>query len=129
MPDHVHLLICLNHERNERIYPTDTSIKKESNISKLSTRLSESQSSCDIENFGGVFGADNPMLQKSLGYVIRWLKERTTFECRKINKDFSWQSRYHDRIVRSEYEMRKIQKYILENPTKASSSVTFNDDK
>lgn len=119
MPDHVHLLLCINHERSERTYPDYTLAKKESNTSKLYSRLSGILTPEEIESIGGVFGADNPMIQKSLGHVIRWLKGRTTFECRKVNKEFSWQSRYHDRIVRNEHEMRTIQKYILENPTKS----------
>jgi hypothetical protein len=37
----------------------------------------------------------------------------------KLNKNyFEWQPNYYDRIIRNEYELVKIRKYILDNPIK-----------
>ncbi|HED08858.1 MAG TPA: hypothetical protein ENI57_12120 [Ignavibacteria bacterium] len=50
--------------------------------------------------------------------IIRWFKGRVTFEARKINPGFKWQSqsRHHDRIIRDEREFYFIQEYIINNP-------------
>jgi len=53
--------------------------------------------------------------------IIRGFK---TFTARKIN-DWQntpgqpfWQSRFHDHIIRNEYELNRIRKYIINNPSK-----------
>jgi hypothetical protein len=61
---------------------------------------------------------NNPMELKSisLGSIIRWFKGRITFDARKRNPAFKWQSRFHDRIIRDEKEFYFIQEYIINNP-------------
>ena len=55
-------------------------------------------------------------LKKSLSAIIRFFKRQTTIESRKINPDFAWQSRFHDRIIRNENESKDISEYIRLNP-------------
>ena len=57
-----------------------------------------------------------PMNKHSLGKIIRWFKGRTTFEIRKTESKFSWQSRFYDNIIRNEKSFCYIRKYIKENP-------------
>ena len=51
--------------------------------------------------------------------IIRGFK---TFSSKAINEKikpdqkFRWQKSYHDRIIRNEYELNNVRKYILENP-------------
>ena len=51
--------------------------------------------------------------------IIRGFK---TFSSKTINKKnepeqkFRWQKSYHDRIIRNEYELNNVRKYILDNP-------------
>ncbi|MBN1386863.1 MAG: hypothetical protein JW965_00350 [Bacteroidales bacterium] len=52
----------------------------------------------------------------SLGLIINQYKRICTIDIRKINPDFSWQSRYHDRVIRDCDEYYRIRNYILENP-------------
>ncbi len=61
---------------------------------------------------------NNPMELKSisLGRIIRWFKGRVTFEAKKINPRFKWQSRFYDRIIRDDREFYFIQEYIKNNP-------------
>ena len=66
-------------------------------------------------NPGGITGKKNPMLNNNLSRVIRWYKGRTSFESRKLNPDFSWQSRFHDHIIRDEKSYQKIKFYIRNN--------------
>ena len=70
----------------------------------------------DNTNIGGFAGLKNPMLHDNLSRVVRWLKGRITFECRKINCDFKWQRNFHERIIRTEIEYLNVMKYIRNNP-------------
>lgn len=56
------------------------------------------------------------MLHQSISTIIRWYKGRTSFEIRKIQPDFGWQSRFHDHIIRSFDSYYRISEYIKNNP-------------
>ncbi len=64
---------------------------------------------------GGATGFHNPMLHDNLSRIVRWFKGRTTFEIRKIRKDFKWHPRFHDRILRKS-ELIPCRHYIRTNP-------------
>jgi REP element-mobilizing transposase RayT len=55
----------------------------------------------------------------SLGAIMRQFKSNAT---RRIwaagHREFAWQSRFHDRIVRNERELNAMREYILVNPRK-----------
>ena len=68
------------------------------------------------KKIGGITGVHNPMLHENLGRVIRWFKGRVSFECRKINIDFAWQTRFHDSIIRNDDALANVRGYILNNP-------------
>lgn len=72
---------------------------------------------------GGVTGEKNPMLHENVSRIVRWYKGRCTFEIRKINAGFGWQSRFHDHIIRNDAEYQRISDYIINNPSK------WGDDK
>jgi REP element-mobilizing transposase RayT len=64
---------------------------------------------------------NNPMLTElSLGKIIRWFKAKTSYEiCHKLNhRNFSWQSRFYEHIIRNYKELRSIREYIYNNPYK-----------
>ncbi|MEH2145786.1 transposase [Nostoc sp.] len=66
---------------------------------------------------GGVTGLFNPMLSKnSLSKIVRWYKGRCTFEINQIYQGFRWQERFHDNIIRNEFALDKIRRYIINNP-------------
>ena len=65
---------------------------------------------------GGITSKYNPMLHDNISRVIRWYKGRCTFEMRKINSEFEWQSRFHDHIIRDARAFKNIQNYIINNP-------------
>ena len=54
----------------------------------------------------------------NLGVIINQYKRICTINARRINPDFAWQTRYHDRIIRNEIEYRIISAYIINNPSK-----------
>jgi REP element-mobilizing transposase RayT len=54
---------------------------------------------------------------KNLASVIRGFKSAVTTQARKLgNKNFEWQSRFHEHIIREERAFKNIQKYIINNP-------------
>lgn len=65
---------------------------------------------------GGFTENANPMLHNSLSRAIRWYKGRTTYDCRKIDPNFKWQSLFHDIIIQNKVSYENISQYILNNP-------------
>ena len=65
---------------------------------------------------GGITKNHNPMGKNVLGEMIRWFKGRVSFETHKINKNFVWQSRFYEHIIRNEKSLNRIRKYIFYNP-------------
>ncbi len=55
---------------------------------------------------------------KNLSSIIRGFKIGVTKYANSNNINFSWQPRFHDRIIRNEKELDAIRKYISENSTK-----------
>ena len=60
--------------------------------------------------------------RKNLASIIRGFKSAVTTKSRKLNtkngisNNFSWQSRFHDRIIRNKNELNRIRNYIIKNP-------------
>ena len=52
----------------------------------------------------------------NLASIIRGYKIGVTKNGRKINPEFSWQSRYYDHIIRNKKSFENISKYIFNNP-------------
>lgn len=54
---------------------------------------------------------------QNLSSIIKGFKSSATSKIRTTgHSDFSWQTRFYDRIIRSEDELSKIRKYIEQNP-------------
>ncbi|UPT70636.1 MAG: transposase [Flavobacterium sp. JAD_PAG50586_2] len=103
MPDHLHIIVRIN----------DTNRINDENSE---TRLIASLQSEKIKIKGGITGDNNPMFKNGIPRIIRWFKGRATFEIRRTNKEFSWQPRYYDRIIRDSHEYNAIIQYIKSNP-------------
>lgn len=55
--------------------------------------------------------------KNSLSVVVRGFKSAVTKYAHENGiRNFSWQSRFYDRIIRNEKELYNIRKYIVENP-------------
>jgi REP element-mobilizing transposase RayT len=60
-----------------------------------------------------------PLKKDSLQSIIRGYKSAVTTWCKKNDyKDFAWQARYYDHIIRSEVTLSNIREYIGNNPLK-----------
>lgn len=51
-----------------------------------------------------------------LGAIINQYKRICTINIKKINRNFSWQSRYYEHIIRSEDDLERVEGYIINNP-------------
>jgi len=65
---------------------------------------------------GGFAGSGNPMINDNISRIVRWFKGRVSFESRKIDSGFEWQSRFHDHIIRDDDSYQNISAYIRNNP-------------
>ncbi len=53
----------------------------------------------------------------SVGSIIQQYKRACTVRIRKSGQsDFAWQTRFHDRVIRSDGEYDRIRSYIVRNP-------------
>jgi REP element-mobilizing transposase RayT len=53
---------------------------------------------------------------RNLANVVRGFKMAVTSFAISNNIEFKWQSRYYDRVIRTDYELEQIRKYIRDNP-------------
>ncbi len=89
MPNHVHLLVYIDPLEHE-----ETRERQEEHFVHISPR------------------------KGSLGAVVRSLKSGVTKWANEQKMDFAWQTRYHDRIVRTHDELNTIATYIENNPAR-----------
>ncbi|MES2794820.1 MAG: transposase [Bacteroidota bacterium] len=57
----------------------------------------------------------SPLAKKSISSFCNHLKGGITLWCNENNVEFSWQARFHDRIIRNEREYYRIKRYIQNN--------------
>jgi len=107
MPNHVHGIIIIN-----KINNCDGCDGRYA-INRVST---ETKTKISTNKIGGFAGDKNPMINDNVSRIIRWYKGRVSFESRKINADFAWQSRFYDHIIRNDESLHRISKYIRNNP-------------
>jgi len=66
-------------------------------------------------NYKNVFGKQS----NNLASIIRGFKSACTSRIHQSGlKNFAWQSRFHDHIIRNERSLNKIREYIIHNPIK-----------
>ena len=128
MPNHFHGLLYLS--------GYEKSNETESEISRSNkTRSNKTRSIASLRK-GGITGDNNPLLNPfSLSKIIRWYKGRVTFEIsrrdaihrvlnteesniektKSFSRNFQWQPRFHDRIIRDEIELHNVRNYIAHN--------------
>ena len=122
MPNHTHGILIINHRSLIGLIDGDGLMERDGLMDAcVETLLIASlPSRTDIpsptETTGGFAGIKNPMLNDNVSRIIRWYKGRCSFEIRKINTDFKWQSRFHDHIIRNTKSFENIQNYIVNNP-------------
>jgi REP element-mobilizing transposase RayT len=67
----------------------------------------------------------------SVGSIVNHIKGVSTRKIRALGyRDFRWQSRFHDRIIRSESQLEATRRYIMANPAAANEPfATWGSDR
>lgn len=135
MPNHVHMIVSiLDCKDAPRASANNVGLKNlfEGVLGVLDNN-SESNNPCKdalrastINNLCSESDARGASLQhpgfgpqsRNLGSVVRGIKAAVTHFARENDIPFAWHSGYYDRIVRNQYEMNRIAKYIEQNPAK-----------
>ena len=110
--------IASNNNEPRFISPNDINIETQFIVSNdINNNNNETRLIASLQgNIGGFSGNKNPMINDNISKIVRWYKGRCSFECRKINPNFGWQTRFHDHIIRNAKSFDTIQNYIFENP-------------
>jgi REP element-mobilizing transposase RayT len=107
MPDHVHGIIIIGSKSDD--YDNH-------DVETLhATSLPKQQSTVHVNPKNDFMASISPK-PGSLGTIIRSYKSVVSKNVRMIIHDFSWQPRYYDHLIRSDSELKRIRKYIIENP-------------
>jgi len=146
MPDHVHGIIVINNQtagvqnpnagarnagvqnpnagaRNARVQNPNAGARnvETQNFASLRTRNIETRNietrnieTRNIVEYKNKFGPQS----KNLSSIIRGFKIGVTKFANENMKNFAWQPRFHDRIIRNEDELNAIRQYIVNNSTK-----------
>ena len=124
IPNHVHGILIMNHPVETRLIASDNNNETIDEIrlnasDNENNNLNETRLIASLQDgTGGFSGNKNPMLNDNISKIVRWYKGRCSFECRKFNSNFGWQSRFHDHIIRNSESFENIQHYIEQNPSK-----------
>jgi putative transposase len=97
MPDHIHGIIIIDPQPKPQSQPQQ-----------------QSQPQPQIPTTG--FISSISPKHGSLASVIRSYKSAVSKYWHPTIRDFSWQSGYHDHLIRSGNELKRIRKYIIDNP-------------
>ncbi|MBO6536258.1 MAG: hypothetical protein JJ966_08555 [Balneolaceae bacterium] len=107
MPDHFHALLLIDKQLLDKSttgnYRTNT-VKAHGHAPLLAVP------------YKNKFGPQS----KNLSALVRSFKASCTKRIRLQHPHFSWQKSFHDRIVRDEHELLRIEDYIRNNPIKAT---------
>jgi putative transposase len=72
---------------------------------------------------GNKFGAQS----KNLASIMRGFKSAVTVAAKSVDKNFKWQTRFHDHIIRNDAEFQRIREYIIENPRNWEKDMFYVD--
>ena len=114
MPNHIHGIVIID-KPNDAKTDCGGAIPCRDAINRVSNAVNGTKTN-NPTTPGGITGNKNPMLHDNLSRVVRWYKGRMTFECRKIEPSFQWQSRFYDHVIRDDKSFIKIAEYIRNNP-------------
>jgi putative transposase len=137
MPNHFHAIIYIGKNMYNTIYCKDamhrvsTSNDAMHRVSAITDTMNNTAATNDAINHVSInknkpnkFGPQS----KNLSSILRGFKSSVTVESRKINPNFSWQSRFHDRIIRDKDEWYAKTNYIKNNPKNWVDDEFHNDE-
>lgn len=128
IPNHFHGIIIIGENQyNTKIDISKKDISNADAVHSVSTTMNQEMNEnisrtdamhgvCtknDYEKNINKFGPQS----NNLSSIIRGFKSSVTTQAKKIGiRDFSWQPRFHDHIIRDAESFERIQDYIIDNP-------------
>lgn len=106
MPDHIHCIVGI-----------DKPVGIDAVTDSIEACLDAADTDINTKPKNQKMAAISPK-SGSLATIIGGYKSAITKNARKINANFNWQPRFHDRIIRNDAELNRIRKYIDDNPKK-----------
>jgi putative transposase len=112
MPNHVHGIIIIDKQDDGRNNKQNVGcdVVRSVGTQNFASLQAEQPNHQQKNKFG-------PQSQ-NLASIIRGYKTGVTKYARNNKIDFSWQSRFHDHIIRNDTEYQRIKNYIINNPKK-----------
>ncbi len=113
MPNHVHGVIVIDYGNDGM----DIAIHTRRDVAcNVSTRVD-----CNVHVSGkNIQMSKMSPKPKSLSAIIRSFKSAVTntINQKYPENNFAWQTRFHDRVIRNEFELNNVRNYIFNNPGK-----------
>jgi REP element-mobilizing transposase RayT len=113
MPNHVHLIVCIDGTKMKRNDGSDTACRDVA--CRVSTTTTANKPNKKMQEIADQCGL--------LSIAMGGLKSALTKYAHANTIKFEWQTRFHDHIIRDKEEWERIANYIENNPT------TWEDDK
>lgn len=114
MPNHIHGIIRITEQM--KIHEPDGPIVGTQKIASPDEQDGKNGETQNIASppseKGNKFGPQS----QNLASIIRGYKIGVTKFCRQNNISFAWQPLFYDNIVRNDYDLQRIRKYIQDNP-------------
>lgn len=122
MPNHIHAIIIINapapHVETQNLASHIRQTINPVETQNLASQIRQITNHPETQNFASLQGET---LQKfgpqsrNLASVVRGFKIGVTKYANEHNLSFAWQPRFHDHIIRNQYEMNHIGDYINNN--------------
>ena len=118
MPSHVHGIVILDrHSGNDGV---ETQANVEVDAREVETRDLASLPQMPMRMGAQSAGKRNrfgPLAPGALQAIVHAYKSAVTRWCRKNGyRDFAWQARFYDHIIRNEESLGRIREYVVNNP-------------
>ena len=123
MPNHVHGIIVIKGNSASDVAcnvaakeTTTQNVAPTKTVSCNADTMEYAARNVASRNLGNWMSTISPMAG-TLGTIVRSYKSAVSKSCHTNGYfDFSWQSRYHDHIIRNDGELTRIREYIRKNP-------------
>lgn len=123
MPNHIHLIVFIDPPRRDApsasLKDIDQTEKHTGNafdaIQKYPQIMGDEHSGDAFDASLRVHGNKFGPQKRNLSAIIRGFKSAVKSYANQHNIPFSWQPRYHDRIIRNQNEMNRMAEYIENN--------------
>ena len=116
MPNHLHGIIWLAEDQEVSIVPSQgkaSRIERGRDAGIAGDTMYRIRNRDDSKAKKEKFG--HPV-SGSLSTIMRSYKASVTRECRRRGLSFKWHSRFYDRIIRTEQQLKHVRVYIAKNP-------------